>query len=228
MFIFFPTFSTFDLFFILLVYAIIIGIVLLWAGLIFMMASGAVVFSRVSFSMLVALALINTAPVLVPESGFWNYAAWCIVTMSIVFLLSVLPRSDLAMRFFCTVFMSQLIVELSVLIIADFLKKGQEPFQIGIAGKLLIKAICVGISILFWVRGERKAEPKTTHPVLLWLDRLTGSLIYGVTAVSLYILSEGQSIPIALGILLVSTALAVAADMLLPEKKLPVCTTSGK
>ncbi len=201
-------------------------IILLVAALmtfLFIFLSGvAVAVSRVTFSLLAGLVLHQGNIVLVPESGFLNYLAWTIIVLMVVYLLAMLPRVDLSLKFFCNIlislFMVYLVISLFGGVISSLMGK---DFEITLLLEIIIKVVCLGFSIYSLLAQNRKAAYEaTTNKFFLLLERVIAALMYGA-AISFICSPMGSHYNLAEGwtyaIFVIVTVGAFLADLKLTK-----------
>ena len=202
---------------IVIIIAIGIGAALLSVYL----ALTAVTFSRLTFGLVVALCVSRSAVVL-SGSSFGNFLFWAIVVLGIMFLLSKLPRVNFAIRFFCTLLVSYLAMEVvgGLLIGVTMAIFGKE-FAPGIGYELVMKGLSIliaaGALFLEIQRSPENGNIQITNPLLRLGQRLLASFIYGLACVVvLASASHGLwavSAAVEWIILIGSTVLAYFADI---------------
>lgn len=207
-----------------LVIVLIILVVVALMTFLFLALSGvAVAVSRVTFSLLAGLVLHQNSVTLIPDSGFLNFLAWAVIVLIVVYLLAMLPRVDLALKFFCNILVSVFTVLLVFGIfgglISSMMKK---TFEVTVGIEIIIKVVCLGFSIYSLLTQKRKASYEATkNKFMLLLERVAAALMYGaaLTFISLplssssYTLGDGWII----AIMAVTTAGAFLLDLKLTK-----------
>lgn len=158
--------------------AIAFGIV----SLIFVLMTSAIAFARVAFGLLAALVLTQSVRFqLVPDNGFLNYVAWAIIALGLIFLLSALPRVDVALRFFSTILMSELSIMIVLSLMGGLIGSiiGKD-FAVTTVYELVIKGLCLILSAIAIFLQVRKSPYDPPDNILLRLtERVLASLIFG-------------------------------------------------
>lgn len=154
------------------------------AYLVILFISSTIVYSRVAFSLLMALVSCQSDIKLVTTSGFLNFVAWTFIFLGIIYLLANLPRVDQAMRFFCTIFMSVMVIYIVAVLFGGIIATimGSE-FRINALYEILIKIVCLLFALGAMLSDERTAEYNAPKNVILChAERLLASVIYGFSA----------------------------------------------
>ena len=176
--------------------------------------SGAILFSRVACALLAALVASQGDLVLVADSGFLNYVAWASVCIGVIYLFTLLPRVDMALRFFCTIFMSVFLIEVLVTMCGGIFAaiKGSE-FQLTGPWEILIKAVCLLFSLgSMIIQGKRTVYEHATGKLMDLLERLGAAVLYGVSILFLSVSLTGNwEIPEAVGLLIFLVATGAVA-----------------
>ncbi len=204
---------------------ILLTIACLVTALVIFLTTSAIVFSRVAFALLAALLASQGNLVLVPGGGFLNYVAWAALFFGLVYLLSMLPRVDKALKFFCTILMSSLIIEITVMLLGGIIVAIQgEEFEMTVFFQILIKVVCTVFAAIALIAQTKKAPyDYPTKAFTNLMDRTLASLMYGVSAAFLSIsLHNSWPLPgvVAVIILLGVAAAAYVADIYLAGKNL--------
>lgn len=201
---------------------ILCSIALLIVYLIAIFCASAILFSRVAFSLVVAFLVSQGDIMLVASSGGLNYIAWAMVVMGIVYLLSMLPRVDMALKFFCNILLSVVLIEVVIVlfgsIIAAVLKT---EFVFSTAYEVLIKIICTLFSLVYMYVGKKPHYDSPKNFILYNLERVLASLLYGTAITFLFVsLNQNWELPILVILLLwiVGTVGAFVADIYLAGK----------
>lgn len=180
----------------IIAYAIIAAICVGIGALSLAMATGAVVFSRAVFSLLIAIGLSATYPFFA-DNDILNCVSWMVIIFGVVMLLSLLPRVNNALKFFCTVFISYIAVEiLGVMLIGLIYALMGRSFEITLPHEIAIKVISTAVSVVALVKeikkGPGKFSLRSTNIVLVNIQRVLASVIYGVAAIIIFALSTNN------------------------------------
>ena len=199
----------------LVIFLIVLVVAALMTFLFIALSGVAVAVSRVTFSLLAALALHQNSVTLVADSGFLNYMAWAIIVLLAVYLLAMLPRVDLAMKFFCNILISVFMVFFVITLFGGVISSIRgEDFALNLGWELLIKVICLGFSVYSLLTQKRKASYEATkNGFLLLLERVFAALMYS-TALAFLTLSISGSYNVSSGLLIAIWAVATVAAFL--------------
>lgn len=193
------------------------------AYLVILFVSSTIVYSRVAFSLLMALVTSQSDLKLVENSGFLNFVAWTFIFLGIIYLLANLPRVDQAMRFFCTIFMSVMVIYIVAMIFGSIIAAimGSE-FRINALYEILIKIVCLLFALGAMLSDERSAEYNSPKNVILChAERLLASTMYGFSATFLcWSIADNwyYSGVISVLVIIVGTVGAFFADIYLRDK----------
>jgi hypothetical protein len=159
---------------------------------------------------------------LVPGSGFLNYVAWVIVILGIVYLLSTLPRVDMALKFLCTILLSVVIIELVVSLFGNIIAAiAKTEFAFTTLFEIVVKVICLLFSFVAMLVGKKPHYDSPSNPIMYTLERVLASLMYGFASTFLFLSLQGNwelPILVMLLILVISTVAAFVADVFLQGK----------
>lgn len=139
----------------------------------------ALVFSRISFGLLVGLILTQNCPRLA-EEGLINYGIYALIALAVIFGMSFFLRTDLAIRFTCSVLVSILLVSMLGVIICAFFDLKSIPF----GPELAIKAICIIVplnSLITNVSEFKSQFAAGEGKVYTHVQRGVASALYGMT-----------------------------------------------
>ena len=166
---------------ILVVILIILVVAALMTFLFIALSGVAVAVSRVTFSLLAGLVLHQGSVTLIPDSGFLNFLAWTIIVLIVVYLLAMLPRVDLSLKFFCNMLVSMFTVLLVFGIFGGLITSMMhKPFEITVGFEIVIKVVCLGFSIYSLLTQKRKASYEATkNKFMLLVERVFAALMYG-------------------------------------------------
>lgn len=182
----------------IILYAFILVIAVVCIGLVTVLLSSAIVFSRIAFALLCALITVqNSDIILVTGSGFLNFSAWTIVYIGIIFLLSLLPNVDISLRFFCTVFISIYVITMVVLLIGSLIT-GNSPdrtFELTTTYEILIKIVCLILAFIAVENGRASRKYLDDAPrngLMIQVERILSSCIIGITTAFLSVSINGN------------------------------------
>lgn len=148
---------------------------------------GSIWFSRIAFSLLVGL--VASSQIDIVAGGFLNFLIWAAIGAAIVFGLSSMPRSNSAISFFCTLFITTIVVTLvagGAFSICGMLSKSGKVLEITKGYEIFIRVISVFFAIAAYVKQYEKGT--AFHPsglVLTNIDRLVAALVIGFSFVYL-------------------------------------------
>lgn len=204
---------------VLLVILIVLVVAALMTFLFIALSGVAVAVSRVTFSLLAGLVLHQSSVTLVPQSGFLNFLAWAIIVLVVVYLLAMLPRVDLALKFFCNMLVSLFTVFLVVSLFGGLISTIMgKTFEISLLYEIIIKVVCFGFSVYALLTQKRKASYEATkNKFLLGVERVFSALMYG-TALTFICTSMGNNYSIADGWLIAILAVTTVGAFLLDFK----------
>ena len=165
----------------LVVEIIILGIAAIIAFCIIrLFVSASIVFSRITFSLLFALGLESYYEF---TDGKANTFIWAAIILVVIMLLSILPRVNGALKFFCTAIISLLIIGVVTLGVGSLVG--------GIFGKefLITKGMEIVINILGVLmavgalaeENEMADFEKFSNKTVIGAEKLIASLVYGAT-----------------------------------------------
>ena len=198
---------------ILLIVACVIG------ALVLLLATSAILFAKGAFALLAAWIISQQNLDLVPNSGFLNFLAWAIICFFVIYFLSILPRVDIALRFSSTFLISLFITYLAAMIIGSIFIK---DFKMTVLYEAIIKIICIGISAFgIYLQGKKFESESSSNPIVLNLDRLLASLVYGFSLLFLFVsLSGSLNISITAQYIIVAVVAVVTfiADIFFAKK----------
>ena len=175
----------------------------------------AVIFSKVTFSLLVAL-IVNTEIPLLQDGGLVSYLIWAVIIGGGIFLLCLMPRVNLAFKFSCTACISYICFMLITSIITDLFEINIVPQEtldivtkiavLAVAGKALLDESGITNLNLF------------DNPILINLERLVASVMYGFTVVIIILNSTTYFTENVENIILISAiVLAFIVDIILSK-----------
>lgn len=202
----------------LAIYIVLVAILACVVGFgAFMFTCGSIVFSRLAFAMLLA---VSTSLTIVGNGGFWNFIAWTVIFFGIIYLLSLFPRIGGAIRFFCTMFISVMVIYIAVSIVGS-IASGDSDFTMHIVLEIIIKVICTFFSFrAMMAQTESGGLFCFNNVIIVNLERLIASVIYGIAMVICISMSQGRDIPLVVEIITLvgSTVLAFVLDIFLRGK----------
>ena len=144
-----------------------------------------ILYSRVALSLLVGLVAGSANRVV--ESGFLNFLIWAAVGAAIVFGLSTLPRSNSAISFFCTAFITVIVVTLvagGAFSIYGTLSKTGKILEVNKGYEIFIKVLSVFFALGAYIRQYEKGSLiQPSGFALVNIDRVISSLVIGFSLV---------------------------------------------
>lgn len=184
-----------------------------------MFVSLSIVFSRITFSLLMALAFKDYFEF---ASGKANTFIWAAIILTIIMLMSILPRVNGALKFLCTTVISILIISTVTL--------GVGSLVLGIFGKefVVTKIMEIVINIVGALiavgalaeENEMTDFGKFTNKTVINVEKVIAALIYGA-AISFMCMSNycnwEFSGTVQLLIMMAGAAIAYFADKCLIE-----------
>lgn len=189
-------------------------------SVLFVLSTWAVLLSKISFALFFSLFTASKW-ILVANSSGLNYLAWLIVNFGIFYLISMLPKADVALKVLSTIIISTLILELLVTGTGSFITIGTgKSFSLTTAYEIAMKLVCAVLAFLAFVIHGRKPAYNPS-PLARNADRFLASIQYGVTAAYLYIpLTNTREITNAglLTVLIIATVLTFVMDVFLAGK----------
>lgn len=177
---------------VLLIYGIFLLIAIIVICGMFFLATSAIIFSRVSFALAAAFVTNqNSGLILVPDNSFLSFVAWAMVYLGVLFLLASWPRIDRALKAMCTIFMSIFLIGILVLSVARIFAPAL--FQLSLTLEIIVKTVCVLITVAGMIlRPKTIANDSPTNPILMNLERLFASAVYGIIVFFLFIPMSGS------------------------------------
>ena len=183
----------------------------------------AVVMARITVSLLAALALCGLFPIF-GEDNLWALAVWVPVCLAGCFLLCSLPRCGRAFGVSCTLMVSYAIVHLVVLYAATLMSWVGTVYYANEAITQVVMKV-LGIVVAAWIsmrQPQRKARVVLKNKLMINLERVLASLIYGVTCMFLFMSGNSNAINsnavIQIGVGVVVFLGSFVADILLTKK----------
>ena len=186
-------------------------------------ATRAIIFARALLSICIAIMLSHYGYKFVPDQGFLNFLAWALICFGVVHFLSMLPRVDISIRFFCTIVISIFTTELVAMFIGVIFND-DTTFKVTIVHEIVNKIICVGVAVYGIIaQGKKFSSESSRHLIVRIFDRFLASLFYTLSLIiiSLSIHAYWQiSFPVLVVLLVVGFAGTFVADVFLANKLL--------
>ena len=150
-------------------------------------ATKAVVFSKIVFSLFVALVINLHTPFPI-NSQFLSFCIWAAITNACCFVLCRLVRFNWAFQLFCNFTVSYVISELLSAVALSIFLDNYEPT---VTSEILVKAVCLVLSIVSLLIQIKASNPRKSlnSTVIKLVDRFLASIIYGVTALIVFSVS---------------------------------------
>lgn len=191
--------------------------------IVYWLTTRAIIFSRVVMAFGIALFLSNYGYEFVPDRGFLNFIAWAMISFGVIYFLTILPRVDISMRFFCSIFVSLITTELVASLVGSLIND-LAVYEITTLHEIVNKVISVGISVFSIINAGKKFESESSdHLIVRIFDRTLASLLYSISFVILALPihgSWGLSLPV-LAIIVVGGFVGMfVADVFLAKKYL--------
>ena len=194
---------------------------MLFAGIASFMFTRAVAYARGVMAILLGFAFSHQYAVLVPNNNFLNIVAWVAICLCAIYILSMLPRLDFSIRFFCTCFIALIG---STIIISTFGGIIAPNFQVTATMEIFIKFICVAISVLsIYLQGKKLLADFGSNIFIRIIDRFLASFLYGVCGSFLVSPVFGQwsiSSTISNTVIIVVTIVMFVLDLFFAKKLL--------
>lgn len=161
--------------------ALIVGVAL---GALFLTSGAAVYFSRIAFSLLLAAGL----KVDWFSSGALNYWVTVAMIFGVICLLSLMPRVNMAIKFFCTSFITYIVVvAICGLGISIYNGIAGAEVEIGLVVDIITKIVTAIVCFFGLLKQMDNGVSgiHSTNPVYVMIQRILASLVYGLTVVIL-------------------------------------------
>ena len=167
----------------LLMIPILIGAIFFFYGkIVIKIINKIIIFSRIAVSLLAA-GLINVNFPILENGGWASYLIWFAIIVSGIFLLCLFPRVNYAFKFSCTALIGYLAFLVFLNLVVDWLHIAFIPeAYLEVFARTATLALSVGA--LVGAIGTTK-QPPIRNFVLINLERLLASVLYGVTVVLL-------------------------------------------
>lgn len=189
---------------------------------IYWLVTRAVKFSRIVMALGIALILSHYGYEFVPDRAFYNYIAWAMLSVGIIFFLSILPRVDISLRFLCSIIVSLIAVEVVAALLGTIVNNLE--FEMTTVHEIVNKVISVGISVFSIIKAGKKFESESSdHLIVRIFDRTLASLLYSISFVILALPihgSWGLSLPVLAIIVVGGFVGTFVADVFLAKKYL--------
>ncbi len=206
----------------LLFYLIVLAFAVIVGGLVVLFTTGAVAFSKITMALLAASTIQPFE--LVTNNSFLNFVAWACVYIALVYLLSALPRMSLAIQFFSTVFITQIVVSIAVSMIFALIYSAAngENFQLTLLYEIIIRLVSLGAAVVGVAVQEKKlSTDETANPILRNIERAVASLLYGAGVTFLFVtFNQNWTVPALVYwlVFIVAVVGSFAGDILLKGK----------
>lgn len=161
--------------------ALIVGVAL---GALFLTTGAAVYFSRIAFSLLLAAGL----KVDWFASGAANYWVTVALIFGVICLLSLLPRVNMAIKFFCTSFITYIVVAIVCgLAVSIYNALAGADVQIGLVVDIITKIVTAVVCLFTLLKQVDNGVGgiHSANPVYVMIQRVLASLVYGFALVLL-------------------------------------------
>lgn len=145
-------------------------------------ANRAVVLSKLTFSVFLAIILNNHTPIL-EGGGFWSFCIYTAIILGIVFILSFSTRFSCAFQFFCTAIVSYFISAFMVYIFGGFFIElfSKHDFEASLGSEIVIKIVCIitSFNALFTTMGTAGKINIFKNKIFINIERAICSVFYG-------------------------------------------------
>ena len=205
--------------------AVGIGLMLLFAAVGAALAGVAMIFSRLSFGLLVAF-LLSQNNALMGMTGWSNFLAWAAIVLVITFLLCKFPRISMATQFMATLLICYLVMALCVGIVMSIITAftgGSFSFAAGYNLTILaISLLFAGFAVLREAgNADSTNNIQLKNKVMVNIERLVASAIYGLVLMLIVVLCLNNvvAVPVAAqwGMLAGFAVAAFVIDLILPH-----------
>ena len=166
---------------------IILTIIAIVGILTILFTCGSIVYSRVALSLLVGLVASQSNHIV--DSRFLNFLIWAAIGAAIIFGLSLFPRSNSAISFFCTLFITTMVVTITVggiFSLIGTIQKTGTTLEVTKGYEIFIKVLGSFFAIGAYVNQYEKGS--ILHPMSIVginFDRVVSSLVIGFSLVYL-------------------------------------------
>lgn len=152
-------------------------LVIIVTSIIIALTSKAVIFSKVTFSLLAALIAHNQSPM--GNSGFISYISWFAIFMVGCLILCLAPRINYSFLFLCNTLITHIISVFAVGICYSWFFDNQTP---SIIVEVIVKVICLIVSVIALAdqAESTKVIRGTNNGVLIFFQRIIASFIYAI------------------------------------------------
>ena len=158
---------------------------------VYWLVTRAVKFSRIVMALSIALILSHYGYEFVPDRAFYNYIAWAMLSVGVVFFLAILPRVDISLRFLCSIIVSLVAAELVAALLGGIINNLE--FKMTTVHEIVNKVISIGISVFGIIKAGKKFESESSdHLIIRIFDRTLASLLYSISFVILALPIHGS------------------------------------
>lgn len=202
---------------------IILTIIAIVGFLTVLFTCGSILYSRIALSLLVGLVAGSQTDLV--SNGFLNFLIWAAIGAAIVFGLSMFPRSNSAISFFCTLFITTLVVTLvagGAFSLYGMIVKSGAVLKVNKGYEIFIKVLATFFAIGAYIKQyEKESILVPTGLIGVNFDRLIASAVIGFSLVYLVTPFNGNwytSETLQWIVLIAGTLLAFVVDMFLHKE----------
>ena len=154
----------------------------LCGGVLFVMMK-AIQLAKISLSLFIALILHRSNPLLA-QGGFGDYLVWAAICLGVCFLICLLPRCNLAIRFVCTICVSFVITGMALHLAVEVIPAFGRLYDAHpILLEVIVRVACLCMSVVGLVSQMEALEfgIVLTNPILVNIERALASALYGIS-----------------------------------------------
>ena len=179
--------------------------------------SASIVFSRIAFSLLMAFPLKSRWDLV---DGKMNYWLCALIVLAIISALSLLPRVNVAIKFFCTLLIAVLVTETVAVVVCDVIEMfTKSEFVMTMLYEIILKVVCTVLAIGAMIEEFEMTEAgQFSNTILVLVEKILAALIYGASAACLLSPTNGNwevSGWVYLVVLVITSIVAFFADRVL-------------
>lgn len=202
-------------FIVMLLLAILMACAAIWVLTTFWSVS--IVFARLIFSLLIASSVQYK---LVFTEGKMNLLIWTGIIFGAICLVSMLPRVNIATKFFCTLFIAMLSTEIVIFIGGSFIAMiFKQEFVMTTLFEIIMKVVCTAISLgMMYDEIETTEYGKYSNKIVSYFEKIVSALVYGASVTFLCASMNGNwefAVWIHIAIMLGAAVAAYFADKVL-------------
>lgn len=167
----------------ILVYGLMAIIVFIVCWAMYKIFVSSLIVSKISFSLLLAFMIQGSRLPFVTNETV-NYWLWVLIFLVSLFLLSMLPKANEGLKFFCTFFIAFLV---TFMLDGIFLTKYHDVLWQAILIETSIKILCIGISLYYVYREVSiQGQQSSSNKIANIAGRCLAAVCYGIPLMSLF------------------------------------------